>query len=48
MSRAFDLVTDYAPAGHQPAAIDSLSEGLSDGLAAQTLLGVTRPSRWPT
>jgi len=41
MSHSFDLVTDYSPAGHQPAAIDALSEGLSDGLAAQTLLGVT-------
>ena len=38
---AFDLNADYAPAGHQPAAIEALCEGLSDGLAAQTLLGVT-------
>lgn len=41
MTKSFDLVTDYAPAGHQPGAIESLSEGISDGLAAQTLLGVT-------
>ena len=41
MSHAFDLQTDYAPAGHQPAAIDALVEGLGDGLAGQTLLGVT-------
>ena len=41
MSHAFDLQTDYAPAGHQPAAIDGLVEGLGDGLAGQTLLGVT-------
>jgi len=41
MKHSFDLVTDYEPAGHQPAAIDALSAGLSDGLAAQTLLGVT-------
>ena len=41
MSHAFELKTDYAPAGHQPTAIASLVEGLGDGLAAQTLLGVT-------
>ncbi|WP_407276161.1 excinuclease ABC subunit UvrB [Halothiobacillus sp. DCM-1] len=37
----FQLVTDYAPAGDQPAAIAKLVEGLNDGLAQQTLLGVT-------
>lgn len=37
----FTLVTDYQPAGDQPAAIDQLVEGLRDGLAQQTLLGVT-------
>ncbi|MCY7314726.1 MAG: excinuclease ABC subunit UvrB [Rubrivivax sp.] len=31
----------YAPAGDQPAAIASLVEGIQDGLAYQTLLGVT-------
>jgi len=41
MTKSFDLVTNYAPAGHQPEAIETLSEGISDGLAAQTLLGVT-------
>ncbi len=40
-SRPFQLVTDYAPAGDQPAAIAKLVEGLVDGLAQQTLLGVT-------
>ena len=39
--KAFSLVSDYRPAGDQPAAIDGLDEGLKDGLAAQTLLGVT-------
>lgn len=37
----FELVTDYQPAGDQPAAIEHLIEGLNDGLAQQTLLGVT-------
>jgi len=35
------LVSDFAPAGDQPAAIDALVEGLEDGLARQILLGVT-------
>jgi excinuclease ABC subunit B len=37
----FQLFQPYPPAGDQPAAIDLLSEGLQDGLAYQTLLGVT-------
>ena len=41
MSNQFKLVTEYQPAGDQPNAIAGLSEGLSDGLAYQTLLGVT-------
>lgn len=41
MSKAFDLQTRYAPAGHQPGAIEKLNSGISDGLAYQTLLGVT-------
>lgn len=39
--RPLKLVSDYAPAGDQPAAIDQLVEGLEDGLAHQVLLGVT-------
>ena len=35
------LVSDFGPAGDQPAAIAGLAEGLDDGLARQTLLGVT-------
>ena len=35
------LVSDFAPAGDQAAAIEGLCEGLNDGLARQTLLGVT-------
>ncbi|MCC5868652.1 MAG: excinuclease ABC subunit UvrB [Gammaproteobacteria bacterium] len=41
MADRFELVSDYQPAGDQPAAIAALTEGLRDGLAAQTLLGVT-------
>lgn len=41
MSSLFELKTDYSPAGHQPDAIKNLSEGVNDGLAYQTLLGVT-------
>ncbi|MGI9248987.1 MAG: excinuclease ABC subunit UvrB [Woeseiaceae bacterium] len=35
------LVSDFDPAGDQGAAIAGLIEGLNDGLARQTLLGVT-------
>ncbi len=41
MSNLFDLQTEYQPAGHQPAAIEKLVAGINDGLAYQTLLGVT-------
>ena len=37
----FRLHQPFQPAGDQPEAIDLLLEGLSDGLAFQTLLGVT-------
>ena len=38
---AFDLVTDYQPAGDQPTAIGDLVEGLTSGERSQVLLGVT-------
>ena len=38
---AFRLHQPFSPAGDQPEAIESLTEGLRDGLATQTLLGVT-------
>ncbi len=41
MEKPFKVVSSYRPAGDQPAAIASLIAGLEDGLAAQTLLGVT-------
>ncbi|WP_237058475.1 excinuclease ABC subunit UvrB [Microbulbifer sediminum] len=40
-SRPFQVVSKYEPAGDQPVAIDSLVEGIEDGLSHQTLLGVT-------
>ncbi len=40
-SSPFRLHQHFEPAGDQPQAIDKLVEGLSDGLAYQTLLGVT-------
>jgi len=41
LSRPFHLSANYQPAGGQPAAIEALVQGLEDGLAHQTLLGVT-------
>ena len=41
MSKTFTLVSDFKPAGDQPAAIKALLNGLDAGLAQQTLLGVT-------
>jgi len=41
VSAEFQLVSDYEPAGDQPTAINQLVEGLADGEAYQTLLGVT-------
>jgi len=37
----FKLTSDYSPTGDQPDAIAQLTEGLTQGLPAQTLLGVT-------
>jgi len=41
MERPFTLVADFQPAGDQPAAIATLVEGLRQGEAGMTLLGVT-------
>ncbi len=38
---AIEVVSNYQPAGDQPAAIQAMVQGLEDGLAHQTLLGVT-------
>ncbi len=37
----FELVSDYAPAGDQPHAIEKLTAGIEAGAKHQTLLGVT-------
>lgn len=37
----FELVSKYQPCGDQPQAIESLAEGVQDGLKTQVLLGVT-------
>jgi excinuclease ABC subunit B len=41
VSEQFQLKSGLSPAGDQPQAIKALVEGLQDGLAHQTLLGVT-------
>ena len=40
-SKPFQIVSDFQPAGDQPAAIEALAGGLQKGLADQVLLGVT-------
>ena len=37
----FELISDYQPTGDQPEAISQLTEGVKQGIPAQTLLGVT-------
>ena len=37
----FELISDFKPTGDQPEAIAQLTEGIQQGLPAQTLLGVT-------
>ena len=37
----FELTADYSPTGDQPEAIAQLTEGVLQGVPAQTLLGVT-------
>ena len=37
----FELISDYQPTGDQPEAIEQLTEGIIQGVPAQTLLGVT-------
>ena len=39
--RAFEVVSEFEPAGDQPTAIAQLSSGIDDGLRFQTLLGIT-------
>ena len=39
--KPFKVVADFEPRGDQPAAIERLAQGASQGLKHQTLLGVT-------
>ena len=39
--RPFKVVSDFQPAGDQPAAIAELAEGVNIGERFQTLLGIT-------
>ncbi len=41
MGKPFQLVSSFTPSGDQPLAIKTLTEGIQDGEAAMTLLGVT-------
>tara|TARA_B100001964_G_scaffold239500_1_gene307091 strand:+ start:726 stop:2747 length:2022 start_codon:yes stop_codon:yes gene_type:complete len=41
MSKKFNIVSDYKPAGDQPKAISEIVAGINAGLLNQTLLGVT-------
>jgi excinuclease ABC subunit B len=41
MKQRFELQAEFKPAGDQPQAIHLLTEGINQGLANQTLLGVT-------
>ncbi len=41
IERPFELVSDYAPAGDQPAAIEKLVDNFRQGVSDQVMLGVT-------
>ena len=41
MSPAFEIVSEFGPAGDQPQAIELLTDGVLRGERYQTLLGVT-------
>ena len=41
MAYMFKLVTDFAPTGDQPAAIEQLVTNIGQGVESQILLGVT-------
>ncbi|MCP5334894.1 MAG: excinuclease ABC subunit UvrB [Oceanospirillaceae bacterium] len=41
MAKAFEVKSRFSPAGDQPAAIETLVNGINNGLLRQTLLGVT-------
>ena len=41
MSKEFEVISPFKPAGDQPKAIKELVNGVNSGLVNQTLLGVT-------
>src|SRR5689334_13135133 len=41
MTQTFELHAEFEPSGDQPTAIKQLIDGVNNGLAYQTLLGVT-------
>lgn len=41
----FELISEYQPTGDQPEAIAQLTEGVLEGVPAQTLLGLLGPAR---
>ena len=41
MPKKFHLTSEYEPKGDQPNAINSLIQGVNDGITDQVLLGVT-------
>ena len=41
IKKQFKIESDYKPQGGQPKAIEALVQGINDGMASQTLLGVT-------
>ena len=41
LNKKFKVVSNFNPTGDQPQAIESLAEGISDGLRSQVLLGAT-------
>ena len=41
----FELISEYQPTGDQPEAIAQLTEGVLEGVPAQTLLGDRKSTR---
>ena len=48
MARAFEVISPFRPAGDQPAAIETLTQGVNDGLRFQTLEGITGSGKTAT
>ncbi len=48
MAKAFEVISPFQPAGDQPAAIESLTQGVNDGVRFQTLEGITGSGKTAT